>query len=99
MKFFAVAAIATVAAQDEPVDYGHDCIKEQACLKKPELYCINTADGSSAFCQDCDGNPSRTWEDGVVFACPNDSPAGDEEGSSALVASAAAFLAGAALMA
>ena len=96
MKFFALVALA--AAQDETVDYGHDCIKEQACLKKPELTCINTADGANAYCQDC-SIATRTWEDGVVFACPDDTAGGEEEGSASLVASAAALLAGAALIA
>ena len=100
MKFFAIATLAVVAAQEEEaaaeaetVEYGADCMETMVCDDET-LECVSTADEMGAFCQDC-MMECRMWDDMTEFVCAAD----EMEASNSLAASAMAILAAAAMMA
>ena len=104
MKFFAyVAFVAIAQAQEEEaaaaepaaVEYGESCDEATMCATGE---CVLAADGVTGYCQDCTAE-GRAWTDGEMFVCAADAAGAEEEGSASLVASAAAFLAAASMMA
>ena len=105
MKFATlVTLVAVTSAQEEEaaateapaaVEYGAACDDATPCETGE---CVLAADGVTGYCQDCTAD-ARAWTDGEVFVCAADAAGAEEEGSASLVASAAAFLAAASMMA
>ena len=101
MKFFTLAAIAIVAAQEEEetetesttVAMGEDCMESMMCTDET-LECVWSEDDMMAHCQDCTME-TRMWDDMSMFVCMGD----EMEASMTLAGSAMALVAAATMMA